>query len=35
MMGLDASYMQLIRGGLLLLAVMLDSLKSQIRRRWL
>jgi ribose transport system permease protein len=34
-MGLDASYMQVIRGGLMLLAVMLDSLKSQIRRRWL
>lgn len=34
-MGLDASYMQVIRGGLMLLAVMLDSLKMQIRRRWL
>jgi len=34
-MGLDASYMQVIRGGLMLVAVMLDSLKAQIRRRWL
>ena len=34
-MGLDASYMQVIRGGLMLLAVMLDSLKTNIRRRWL
>lgn len=34
-MGLDASYMQVIRGGLMLVAVMLDSLKGQIRRRWL
>jgi ribose transport system permease protein len=34
-MGLDASYMQVIRGGLMLLAVMLDSLKGHIRRRWL
>jgi len=34
-MGLDASYMQVIRGGLMLLAVMLDSLKTDIRRRWL
>jgi ribose transport system permease protein len=34
-MGLDASYMQVIRGGLMLLAVMLDSLKTRIRRRWL
>ena len=34
-MGLDASYMQVIRGGLMLLAVLLDSLKTHIRRRWL
>ncbi len=34
-MGLDASYMQVIRGGLMLLAVLLDSLKSQIRKRYL
>ena len=34
-MGLDASYMQVIRGGLMLLAVLLDSLKTQIRRRYL
>ncbi len=34
-MGLDASYMQVIRGGLMLLAVMLDSLKTQIRKQWL
>jgi ribose transport system permease protein len=34
-MGLEAYYMQVIRGGLMLLAVMLDSLKVQIRRRYL
>jgi ribose transport system permease protein len=34
-MGLDASYMQVIRGGLILLAVLLDSVKNQIRRRYL
>lgn len=34
-MGLDAYYMQVIRGGLMLLAVLLDSLKTQIRRRYL
>ncbi len=33
-MGLDASYMQVIRGGLMLLAVMLDSIKNNLRRRF-
>ena len=32
-MGLDASYMQVIRGGLMLLAVLLDSVKTSLRRR--
>ena len=31
-MGLDASYMQVIRGGLMLLAVLLDSVKQSIER---
>ena len=34
-MGLDAYYMQVIRGGLMLLAVLLDSAKTTIRRRLL
>jgi ribose transport system permease protein len=34
-MGLDAYYMQVIRGGLMLLAVLLDSVKTQITRRYL
>jgi ribose transport system permease protein len=34
-MGLDPYYMQVIRGGLMLLAVLLDSLKTTIRRRYL
>lgn len=34
-MGLDASYMQVIRGGLMLLAVLLDSVKTTLRRRLL
>jgi ribose transport system permease protein len=33
-MGLDAYYMQVIRGGLMLLAVLLDSVKNDIRRRY-
>jgi ribose transport system permease protein len=33
-MGLDASYMQVIRGGLMLVAVLLDSLKQSIERRY-
>ena len=33
-MGLDASYMQVIRGGLMLLAVLLDSVKQSVQRRW-
>lgn len=33
-MGLDASYMQVIRGALMLLAVLLDSAKGAILRRW-
>ena len=33
-MGLDASYMQVIRGGLMLLAVLLDSVKQWIERRY-
>jgi ribose transport system permease protein len=33
-MGLDASYMQVIRGGLMLLAVLLDSVKQSIERRY-
>ena len=34
-MGLEPYYMQVIRGGLMLLAVLLDSVKTQIRRRYL
>jgi ribose transport system permease protein len=34
-MGLPAHYMQVIRGGLVLAAVLLDSLKTVIRRRYL
>ncbi|MGH6944840.1 MAG: ABC transporter permease [Geminicoccaceae bacterium] len=34
-MGLEAYYMQVIRGGLMLLAVLLDSVKSTLRRRYL
>jgi ribose transport system permease protein len=34
-MGIEPYYMQVIRGGLMLLAVLLDSLKMQIRRRYL
>jgi ribose transport system permease protein len=33
-MGLDASYMQVIRGGLMLVAVLLDSAKTAIARRF-
>jgi ribose transport system permease protein len=33
-MGLDASYMQVIRGALMLLAVLLDSVKQTIERRY-
>ena len=33
-MGLDASYMQVIRGALMLLAVLLDSVKQSIERRY-
>ena len=33
-MGLDASYMQVIRGSLMLLAVLLDSVKQSIERRY-
>ncbi len=33
-MGLDASYMQVIRGSLMLLAVLLDSVKNDLRRRF-
>ena len=33
-MGLDASYMQVIRGCLMLLAVLLDSVKQSIERRY-
>jgi ribose transport system permease protein len=33
-MGLDASYMQVIRGGLMLLAVLLDSVKQSVQRRY-
>jgi ribose transport system permease protein len=33
-MGLDAYYMQVIRGGLMLLAVLLDSATTAIRRRY-
>ena len=32
-MGLDASYMQVIRGALMLLAVLLDSAKTEILKR--
>jgi ribose transport system permease protein len=34
-MGLEPYYMQVLRGGLMLLAVLLDSLKTGIRRRYL
>lgn len=34
-MGLEPHYMQVIRGGLMLLAVVLDSAKTHIRRRYL
>lgn len=34
-MGLEPYYMQVIRGGLMLLAVLLDSVKTAIRRRYL
>ena len=34
-MGLAAYYMQVIRGGLMLLAVLLDSVNTAIRRRYL
>jgi ribose transport system permease protein len=34
-MGLEPYYMQVIRGGLMLLAVLLDSVKTGIRRRFL
>jgi ribose transport system permease protein len=34
-MGLEPYYMQVIRGGLMLLAVLLDSAKTSIRRRYL
>jgi len=34
-MGLEPYYMQVIRGGLMLLAVLLDSAKTTIRRRYL
>src|SRR5918995_1834251 len=34
-MGLEPYYMQVIRGGLMLLAVMLDSVKTSLRRRYL
>jgi ribose transport system permease protein len=34
-MGLEPYYMQVLRGGLMLLAVLLDSLKTAIRRRYL
>src|SRR5919106_553189 len=34
-MGLEPYYMQVIRGGLMLLAVLLDSAKTAIRRRYL
>jgi ribose transport system permease protein len=34
-MGLEPYYMQVIRGGLMLLAVLLDSVKTSIRRRYL
>jgi ribose transport system permease protein len=34
-MGLEPYYMQVLRGGLMLLAVLLDSVKTSIRRRYL
>ena len=34
-MGLEPHYMQVIRGSLMLLAVVLDSLKTQVRKRYL
>jgi ribose transport system permease protein len=34
-MGIEPYYMQVIRGGLMLLAVLLDSIKTQIRGRYL
>ena len=33
-MGLDASYMQVIRGGLMLVAVLLDSVKTSVEARY-
>ncbi len=33
--GMEPYYMQVIRGGLMLLAVLLDSAKMQIRKKWL
>jgi ribose transport system permease protein len=33
-MGLEASYMQVIRGGLMLVAVLLDSVKTSIEQRY-
>ena len=33
-MGLDASYMQVIRGGLMLLAVLLDSVKQSVEHKY-
>ena len=34
-MGIEPYYMQVIRGGLMLLAVLLDSVKNNIRQRYL
>jgi ribose/xylose/arabinose/galactoside ABC-type transport system permease subunit len=34
-MGIEPYYMQVIRGGLMLLAVLLDSAKRSIRHRYL
>jgi ribose transport system permease protein len=34
-MGIEPYYMQVIRGGLMLAAVLLDSLKTQVHRRYL
>jgi ribose transport system permease protein len=34
-MGIEPYYMQVIRGGLMLLAVLLDSAKNAIRQRYL
>ena len=33
-MGLEASYMQVIRGGLMLVAVLLDSVKTSVEARY-